>query len=247
MKIPNKGSPAAYGDHIADRYDDLHAHMDPADAVAALARLVGDGRALELGIGTGRVALPLARRGVRVEGIDASEAMVARMRAKPGGSDIPVAIGDFADVDVDGRFDLVFVVFNTFFGLLTRQDQMSCFRNAAAHLEQGGAFVLEAFVPDLTRFDETGQWLRLTRQSGDRLRLDVSQLDRARQRISSELFSIEGERVARYPIEIRYAWPSELDLMAQQAGLSLRERWSDWLGSPFDSASQSHISIYEPG
>ena len=142
-----------YGDRVADVYDELYAALDPSDAVEALARLAGSGPALELAIGTGRIALPLAARGVEVHGIDASEAMVAKLRDKPGGAAIPITMGDFADVAVDGRYSLVYVVFNTFFGLLTQEDQVRCFRNVATRLADDGVFVIEAFVPDVTRFD----------------------------------------------------------------------------------------------
>ena len=238
-------APGAYGDRIATDYDDLHTHMDPTDAVEALARLAGGGRALELGIGTGRIALPLAARGVEVHGLDASEAMVAKLRAKPGGEAIPVMIGDFADVGVEGEFDLIFVAFNTFFALLTQEEQLRCVRNVAAHLSPGGVFVVEAFVPDMCRYDHTGQALRMHRVEGERVMFDASTLDRAQQRITTRLVSIDGEAVTQYPIEIRYVWPSELDLMARLAGLRLRERWSDWQGGLFDAASRSHVSIYE--
>ena len=180
-----------------------------------------------------------------MHGIDSSEGMVAQLRAKPGGDAMPVTMGNFADVGVDKEFALIFVVFNTFYALLSQEEQQRCFRNVAAHVGPGGAFAIEAFVPDLSRFNEQGQSLRAS-QAGDRLRFDVSQLDRARQRISTSLLVVDGEHVARYPVEIRYAWPSELDLMAQLAGLRLRERWSDWLGGRFTSASRFHISIYEP-
>ena len=241
---PDDG-PGAYGERIAADYDDLHAHVDPGDAVEALARLAAGGRVLELGVGTGRIALPLAARGVEVHGIDASGSMVARLRAKPGGETIPVTIGDFADAGVDGEFELIFVAFNTFFALLTQEEQVRCVRNVAARLSPRGVFVVEAFVPDMCRFDHAGQALRTHRVDGERVILSTSALDRAKQRISTRLLSLEGQAATQYPIEIRYAWPSELDLMAQLAGLGLRERWSDWRGGSFDAASPSHVSIYE--
>ena len=238
-------APGAYGDRIAADYDDLHIHMDPTHAVEALARLAGGGRALELGIGTGRLALPLAARGVEIHGVDASEAMVAELRAKPGGEAIPVAMGDFAEAAVEGEFELVFVAFNTFFALLTQEEQVRCVGHVAAHLSPGGVFAVEAFVPDMCRYDHTGHALRMHRVDGERVMFDASTLDRAEQRISTRLVSIEGERSTQYPIEIRYVWPSELDLMALLAGLRLRERWSNWQGGQFDAASRSHVSIYE--
>ena len=236
--------PSAYGEAIAADYDALHTHMDPAAAVEALAELVGGGRVLELAIGTGRIALPLAALGVAVYGIDASQAMVGRLRAKLGGEAITVTIGDFADVPVEGEFDLVFVAFNTFFALLTQEAQVRCFRNVAVHLAPGGVFVIEAFVPDLCRY-QRGQSLSVTRIEGERMRLDAATLDTAHQRITTRLIVIEGERVKQYPMELRYAWPSELDLMAELAGLRLRERWGGWTGEPFTASSGSHVSLYE--
>ncbi len=238
-------APGSYGDYIAADYDDLHTHMDPAHAVEALAGLADGGRALELGIGTGRIALPLIARGVEVHGIDASEAMVAKVRAKPGGEAIPVTMGDFADVGVEGGFDLIFVAFNTFFALLSQEAQLRCVRNVAARLSPGGVFVVEAFVPNMCRNDHDGQALRVHRIEGERVIFDAATLDRAQQRISTRLVAIDGEHASQYPIEIRYVWPSELDLMAQLPGLRLRERWSDWQGGQFTAASQSHVSIYE--
>ncbi len=238
-------APGAYGERIAADYDELHAHMDPAHAVKALAALAGGGRVLELGIGTGRIALPLAARGVEIHGVDASDAMVAELRAKPGGDAIPVTMGDFADVGVEGEFDLIFVAFNTFFALLSQQEQVRCVRNVAARLSPVGVFVVEAFVPDMCRYDDSGQSLHEQRTDDEHAVFHVSQLDRAQQRISTRFVSINGEHASQYPIEIRYVWPSELDLMAQLAGLRLRERRGDWQGGQFTAASRSHVSIYE--
>ncbi len=235
-----------YGEEIAAAYDDVNAHLDTTAAVVALELLARGGRALELGIGTGRLALPLAAHGIDIQGIDASESMVARLRRKPGGEAIPVTMGDFADVGVDGEFSLVFVAIGTFFELSTQEDQVRCFRNVAARLVPDGAFVIEAFVPDLVRYGERGESLRAV-DVGSRVRLDVSRLDRVQQRVSTRLLFIGDEGVEQFPLERRYAWPSEMDLMAQLAGMRLRERWSDWTGSPFTSASLSHVSIYESG
>jgi SAM-dependent methyltransferase len=238
---------SAYGEHIAAMYDALHTHLEPAPAVEALAELAGGGRALELGIGTGRIALPLAARGVEMHGIDASPAMVERLRAKPGGAAIEVAIGDFADIAVEGAFDLVFVAFNTFFALLTQDEQVRCFANVAERLAPGGAFVIEAFVPDLNRYERRQRALAVARIDGDRTVLDAATHDPVAQRVTTRLLVIEDERVQTYPIEIRYAWPSELDLMARLAGLRLRERWAGWSREPFTAASTSHVSVYEQG
>jgi SAM-dependent methyltransferase len=231
-----------YGDQIAEVYDRYYGSYDPA-AVAALKQLAGGGAALELGIGTGRVALPLQEAGVAVCGIDASEAMVRQLRSKPGGSAISVVIGDFADVEVDGRFALIFVVFNTFFNLMTQADQVRCFRNVAAHLAPGGVFVLEAFVPDLGRF-RGGQDVRLITQTDSEVRFDVSQVDFVRQFVTATHVSLGANGPRFCPVQLRYAWPAELDLMAQLAGLGLRERWGSWDQRPFTNASGGHISVY---
>ena len=243
----NDYTAATYGDRIAEHYDHMHSAGAATQAtVNVLAQLAAGERALELGIGTGRVALPLAACGVDVRGIDASHAMVAKLRAKPGGAAIPVSIGDFAAFQADGTFNLIFVVFNTFFGLVTQESQVQCFRHVAAHLSPGGVFLIEAFVPDPGRFTR-GQSVGVTRIDPDLVSLDVARHDPLAQRVDSQhlVFTESGTRL--YPVQLRYAWPSELDLMARLAGLRLRERWSDWAGAPFTSASSGHISLYEPG
>ena len=242
----NDYSPSTYGDRIAEVYDQMHARLPDVDpAVYALAKLAAGGRALELGIGTGRVALPLAARGVDVHGIDASEAMVAKLRTKPGGGAIPVTIGDFADFHLEASFNLIFAVFNTFFGLLTQEQQVQCFARVAEHLSGDGVFLIEAFVPDPTRFVR-GQNVRVTTIEGDTVELELSRHDAAAQRVSSQHLII-GESGSRlYPVQLRYAWPAELDLMARLAGLRLRDRWSNWDRAPFTSTSTGHISLYEP-
>jgi SAM-dependent methyltransferase len=231
-----------YGDQIADVYDRYYGSYEPA-AIVALKQLAGGGRALELGIGTGRVALPLREAGVAVSGIDASEAMVRQLRSKPDGSAIPVVIGDFADVEVDGQFALIFVVFNTFFNLLSQADQVRCLRNVAAHLAPNGVFVLEAFVPDLGRF-RCGQDVRLITQTESEVRFDVSQVDFVSQLVTATHVTLSAGGPRFCPVKLRYAWPSELDLMAQLAGLGLKERWSGWDQKPFTNASGGHISVY---
>jgi SAM-dependent methyltransferase len=232
-----------YGQRVAGIYDEWYAGYDPA-AIETLKKLAQGGRALELGIGTGRIALPLQESGVVVHGIDASEAMVAKLRAKPGGDSIPVALGDFADVAVEGRYDLIFVLFNTFFALLTQDEQVRCFRNVAQHLGPQGVFVVEAFVPDMQRFDGQ-QTVRVTRVDEDQVRLEASQLNPATQQITSQSVVLAEEGVRLYPVKLRYAWPAELDLMAQLAGLQLRQRWGDWQKAALTADSGKHISIYE--
>ena len=233
-----------YGESYAEYYDGWHGSIDEA-TIKTLAELAAGGRALELGVGTGRVALPLSAEGVEVHGIDASPAMVEKLRAKPGGERVEVSIGDFADVDAPGLFSLVFVVFNTFFMLLTQEEQVRCFRNAAARLGPGGLFVVEAFVPDLTRYED-GQAVKTTSIADDHAILEVARLDAARQHVTSQRVVLGGAGGVRlFPIQVRFAWPSELDLMAQLAGLRLRERWGGWRREPFDSHSVKHVSVYE--
>jgi Methyltransferase domain len=232
-----------YGERVADVYDEWFPDCDP-DAVAFLAQQAQGGNALELGIGTGRMALPLSARNVEVHGIDASVSMVGRLHEKIGSEKISVKEGDFADVSVDGRFALVYVVFNTFFALPSQEAQVRCFRNVAAHLTDSGCFVIEAFVPDVTRFTR-GQSNLATRVTADRVELDMSEHHPATQRVLSQKVILRDGSIRLYPVQIRYAWPAELDLMAQLAGLRLRERWSSWRREPFTSESQKHISVYE--
>jgi SAM-dependent methyltransferase len=237
--------PSTYGDRIASIYDEWHpVEEDAEQAAEVLAGLAGDGPALELAIGTGRIAIPLAARGVSIHGIDASAAMVAKLRQKPGSADIPIELGDFADVDVGGRFRLIFVVFNTFFVLLTQEDQVRCVRNVAAHLEPGGAFVIEAFVPNPTMYS-AGQRVAATSVDLDEVRLDAGRHDPSMQRVDATHVVIRHGDVRLYPVRMRYAWPSELDLMAELAGLRLRDRWADWNRAPFDASSTKHVTVYE--
>lgn len=236
-----------YGDRWADVYDDwVASRVDPAVTQASergLAEFASGGRVLELAIGTGRVALPLIQRGLPVHGIDASEAMVAKLRAKPGGDAIPVTIGDFADVDVDGAFSLIFVVFNSFFALISQEQQLRCFGNVARHLESDGVFVVEAFVPDVARFVD-GQTVRAMRVQPYGVDLEVSRHDLAAQTVTSQHIVVNEAGVRLLPVHLRYAWPSELDLMARLAGLRLRHRWGGWDRSPFTASSGSHVSVY---
>jgi SAM-dependent methyltransferase len=236
--------PAFYGDRWAGVYDEHHAEMDPAPAVEFLAGLAGGGRVLELAIGTGRVALTLAGRGITVEGVDASEAMVERLRAKPGGELIPVVIGDMADVPVSGPFSVVFLVFNTLFGLLSQARQAECFRNVARVLGPGGVFVIECFVPDLARFDR-GQRVQARAVSEDSAVLELSRHDAAQQRVFTQMVTFDGQGTHLRPVALRYSWPSELDLMAQQASLRLRERYGGWDRQPYNSGSGGHVSVYQ--
>ena len=239
---------ATYGDRFAEIYDEVHAHLSTPEVldpmVDVLADLAGDGCALELGIGTGRVALPLARRGVEVHGLDASTEMVAKLREKPDGAGIPVTIGDFERVDAEGPYSLIYVVFNTFFSLPSQEVQVNCFRSVAEHLTDDGAFLIEAFVPDPARFDR-GQRVSTGIVENDFVSLDLDRHDSTTQTVRSSHLYITPEGVEMYPVDIRYAWPAELDLMARIAGLRLRSRWSDWRRNPFTAASTGHVSIYE--
>jgi SAM-dependent methyltransferase len=212
--------PAFYGDCWAEVYDELHAWLEPTAAVEFLARLAGSGRVLELGIGTGRVALPLSQRGIAVEGLDASQAMVNRLRAKPGGQAIPVTIGDMAQVPVAGQFQLVYLVFNSLFALLSQARQIRCFRNVARALEPGGVFVIECFVPGQARSDQD-------------------------QRVTTQIVTLDEHGVHLRPVTLLHAWPGELDLMAAHAGLQLSERYADWTRRPFGPESDGHVSVYQ--
>jgi len=236
-------SASTYGERIAEVYDELYTTVDDK-ALALLSDLAGKGNALELGIGTGRLALPLKQRGVAIQGIDASEAMVAMLRQKPGGKEIPVVIGDFTDMDVKGSFQLIYAVFNTFYALQTQEEQLRCFQNVAKFLSNEGVFLLEVFVPDLTRFSQ-GQTVRLVGQENECVRLDVSQHDLAVQQITSTHVHLSADGIQLIPVKLRYVWPSELDLMARHAGLKLKERWGDWGRAPFTGESSHHISVYD--
>ena len=238
-----------FGERVAARYDESSADMfDPAvldPAVDFLAELAGDGDALELGIGTGRIALPLSQRGVRVQGIDLSEAMVAKLREKPGANKIEVTIGDFATTRVDGTFSLAYLVFNTISNLTTQDAQVACFQNVAAHLQPGGCFVIEVSVPGLRTLPpgKTSQMFDLSEEH-----IGIDEYDVANQGlISHHLWPSEGTWELR-SIPFRYTWPAELDLMARLAGMTLRERWSGWQREPFTSESTKHVSVWEkPG
>jgi SAM-dependent methyltransferase len=237
--------PSTYGERIAEVFDTWYsAGQDTDGAVEFLAGVATGGDALELGIGTGRVALPLAARGIKVHGIDASPAMIRRLRTKPGGEDIPVTLGDFAEVPVQGHFRLIYVVFNTFFALLTQEAQVKCFQAAAAHLSGGGFFVLENFVPDLTRFDR-GQRTDTISFAVDAVRIDAAIHDAINQRCYVQHVRIDEKAARLYPVQFRYAWPSEMDLMARLARLELRNRYGGWRNEPFTNASSRHVSVYQ--
>jgi SAM-dependent methyltransferase len=210
--------------------------------VDMLAGFAGDGRALEFGIGTGRIAIPLAERGVRVAGIDSSDAVLSRLRAKPEAADIEAVLGDFASTRADGEFDVVFLVFNTISNLTSQDAQVACFQNAAAHLRRGGRFVIENNVPALQSLPP-GQTVLPFRADPEGFSFDV--YDVVTQRFSSQHFYIVDGKVEAFPVEFRYAWPAELDLMARLAGMRLEDRWAGWKREPFTAVSSGHVSVYE--
>jgi SAM-dependent methyltransferase len=234
-----------FGEQVAARYDDdaeifAPEAVDPVvDFIFELAR---GGRALELGIGTGRIALPLSRRGVSVAGIDLSEQMVARLRAKPGAEEIAVTIGDFATTTVDGTFSVAYLVFNTIGNLTTQAAQVACFQNVAAHLEPGGSFLIELGIPDLQRLPP-GETMRVFHASETHWGID--EYDVANQGLTSHHLELVDGRFELVSMPFRYAWPSELDLMAQLAGMTLRERFGGWKREPFTSESRTHVSVWE--
>ncbi len=235
-----------FGERVAERYDASGAEMfDPTvvePAVSFLADLAGRGAALELGIGTGRIALPLSQRGVPVHGIDLSPAMIARLRAKTGAERIGVTRGDFAQTTVPRKFTLAYLVFNTIMNLTTQDEQVACFRNVAEHLEPGGCFVIEVGVPDLQRLPP-GETVRPFMVRADRLGFD--EYDVASQRLVSHHYRVVDGQLDLMSIPFRYVWPPELDLMARLAGMTLRERWGGWGREPFTSDSTRHVSVWQ--
>jgi SAM-dependent methyltransferase len=235
-----------FGESVAARFDERYAHQaDPAvvgPMVDLLAELAADGAALELGIGTGRIALPLAARGVPVHGIELSEAMLARLRAKPGAERVGVTVGDFATATVEGTYTVAYVVANTIMNLTTQDEQVACFPNVSAHLEPSGCFVIEVLVPRLRRLPP-GERFQPFAVSPTHLGFD--EYDVARQGLISHHYWIEAGGIEVLSPPFRYVWPSELDLMARLAGMSLRERWAGWAREPFTSESEKHVSVWE--
>lgn len=250
MDATDKTTPPAppnfFDEPVAARYDQTSAEMFEPElvepAIEFLAGLAWGHDALELGIGTGRVALPLSRKGVQVAGIDLSEAMVARMREKPGGQSIEVAIGDFATTSLGRKFSLAYLVYNTIENLTTQDAQVACFRNVAAQLQPGGAFVIEVEVPQLQRLPP-GETFRPFAVTSTHLGFD--EIDVATQRLTSHHYLVENGRAQVISMPFRYVWPAELDLMARIAGMELRERWSDWTREPFTADSTSHVSVWQ--
>jgi SAM-dependent methyltransferase len=234
----------SFGPEVARRYDDTP-RGDEAETVALLTELAGDGRALELAIGTGRIALPLAARGVRVDGIELSPDMVDRLRAKPGGDDIDVTMGDMARTPAPGTYSLVYLVFNTIFNLLTQDDQVRCFENAARHLAGDGVFVVEAAVP--RAWTEQYDYVNPEHVGKDSVVFDVCRYDPVTQLLEENHVELSSAGIRFGPLVCRLIWPSEMDLMARLAGLRLVERWGGWEREPFTARSTRHVSVYELG
>jgi SAM-dependent methyltransferase len=237
-----------FDERVAAGYDASVADMFEAAALGPvvdfLVEAAAGGRALELGIGTGRLALPLRARGVDVCGIDLSPPMVAQLRAKPGGRDVDVAIGDFAATIVPGRFSLVYLVFNTIMNLTTQDAQVAVFENAAAHLEPGGAFVVEVVVPDLRRLPPGTTQIVLHAEPGYVGIDEYTDFTHAQLSCSHHYRVVDGD-LDVVSVPFRYVWPAELDVMARVAGLRLRDRWADWARAPFTGDSRSHVSVWE--
>lgn len=234
----------SFDEAAARVYDETDVRGDEDATVALLTELARGGPALELAIGTGRIALPLAAHGVRVDGIDMSAPMVAKLRTKAGGEHLSITMGDFADVAVDGRYKLIYLVFNTLFNLLEQEDQVRCFVNAATHLTDDGLFVVEAFVPAYLNRLRDGQYVNAEALEVGRVTFDVGRHDPVAQRLDESHVVLSPDGVQLFPIVCRYAWPAELDLMARIAGLRLRDRWAGWDREPFTASSRNCISVY---
>lgn len=230
----------SFGPDAAARYDD-QARGDEEAGADFLAGLAAGRDALEFAIGTGRIALPLSRRGVRVDGIELSQAMVDVLRSRPGGDDLDVRVGDMTTTSMDREFGLVFLVYNTIFNVLTQDGQIECFENAARHLEHDGVFVIEAAVP--SAWLPTDSYARPERVEADAVSLDVCSYDPATQILDENHVRIGADGIRFAPISCRLVWPGELDLMARIAGLRLVERWGGWHRQPW-TGRDAHVSVY---
>lgn len=235
--------PETFGELNAIDYDRLHDPGTTDAAVDLLTDLAGNSRTLELAIGTGRVALPMSQRGCQIEGIEASPAMIAKLREKPGGSAIPVTLGDMSEVYAEASFGFIFLIFNTLFNLTSQEAQIRCFQNAAAMLDPGGAFLIEAFVPDLAQF-RNHRSLQPRQLAFGTLTLEAAIHDPVTQRIEYQYLRFTPEGTRMTPLPMRYAWPQEIDLMARLAGLTLESRWGGWGRTAFTADSRMHISLY---
>ncbi|MET1411139.1 class I SAM-dependent methyltransferase [Roseibium sp. HPY-6] len=237
-------APETFGELNAHDYDERNDPGTTAEEVALIREMAGNGRVLELAIGTGRVAIPLSQAGVDITGIEASQLMVDRMREKPGGKDIPVIIGDMAKVAVDGSFDLAFLVFNTIFNLQSQEEQIHCFENTSKHLKPGGTFLVSAFVPDFGSF-QNNQQVGIRHMARDSVWLDTCRHDPAGQLLEFQRVKVTESGLRLVPLRLRYIWPAEMDLMARMAGLVLKDRWAAWDRSKFGPDSKMHVSVYE--
>jgi SAM-dependent methyltransferase len=234
---------ASFDADAAAIYDD-HPRGDEEAAVAFLRDVAAGGRALELAVGTGRIARPLAAGGVEVDGVDLSPHMVERLRAKPGGDRSAVTMGDFSEVPVDGTYSLIYIVYNTIYNLLDQDQQVRCFQNVAAHLRDGGAFVVEALTPWHLQGLRDNRYVDAEHIGVDEVWLDVGRYDPVRQQLDETHVALTAAGVRLYPIVTRYIWPSEMDLMARIAGLRLADRFGGWGGEPFTARSDLHVSVY---
>jgi SAM-dependent methyltransferase len=245
MKMKNYQPSMSFDEAVSRTYDDLAQRGDEVSTVAFLKQLAKDGPALELAIGTGRIGLPLAAEGIKVDGIDISPEMVARLRSKPGGDKLTVVIGNYADVPVPGAYRLIYVVFNTLFNLLTQDEQVRCFENVASHLTADGVFVVEGLVPTEFYRLRNNQYVDAEAIQTDHVRLDIAKFDPVEQILEETHVTLSNAGIQLNPIVTRFAWPSELDLMGRIAGLRLRERWATWTREPFAGTSGNCISVYE--
>jgi SAM-dependent methyltransferase len=226
-------------------YDDTAVRGDEESTVVLLAELARGGPVLELAIGTGRIALPLAATGIRVDGIDMSPEMVTKLRAKPGGQNLTVTMGDMAEVSVEGEYRLIFLIFNTLFNLLTQDEQVRCFENVARHLTDDGVFVVEAFTPGWLYRHGDDQYIKTEHIQRDHVQFDAGRHDPVTQTLEETHVALSPDHgVQMFPIVCRYAWPAELDLMARLAGLQLKHRWGGWEKEPFTGDSSNCISVY---
>lgn len=243
-QLDNYKPEMSFEDRAADGYDADSIRGDETATVAFLEKLAQGGRALELAIGTGRIALPLAAKGIRVDGIDFSPSMIAGLRAKPGGGQLRVTLGNFADVAVPGTYELIYIVFNTLFNLLTQDEQVRCFENAAAHLTEKGVFVIEGGIPTEFCRLRKNQYVDLEDIETNKVHLDMARYNPVTQVLEETHVTISNTGTQLFPIVTRYIWPSELDLMARIAGLRLKERWANWDREPMTASSGNCISVY---
>ena len=232
-----------FGEIYAEEYDELHDPGTTEESVALIAELASGNRLFEFAIGTGRMALPLLKRGFQISGTEGSPEMVAKLREKPGGEDIHIKIGDMATTKVAGEFDLAFLVFNTLFNLTSQSAQVQLFRNAAEHLTPGGRFLVETFVPDMDRFADTNS-VRAMNVGFSSAWLEATDHDPVQQRVNIQRIRFSPQGTNLFPLQMRYAWPQEIDLMAQLAGLESEHRWGGWHREPFTRDSKMHVSVY---